>query len=127
MLASLNARLSPTVVSMTTWGCECFVVWNNRGCGHATPLHKNDFLAIDDAMSALRTAEDLPEGTPLRRLRELVNVHVTHVDAESDSQAAQVQTADGPRPMGSDPIRKALIVIRFLRTSSLMTLRRNHC
>ena len=61
---------------------------------HATPLHKNDFLAIDEVMSALRTAEDLPEGMPLRRLKELVNVHVSHVDAESDFAPMRFETVD---------------------------------
>ena len=36
-------------------------------------------------MSALRSAEDLPDDTPLRRLRKLVDGYITKVDQGSGS------------------------------------------
>ena len=41
----------------------------------ATPLAKSDFLELEDATAALMSAENLPEYTPLRRLRELLAAH----------------------------------------------------
>ncbi len=40
-----------------------------------TPLRKDDFLELEDATSALVSAENLPEQTPLRRLREKLSKH----------------------------------------------------
>jgi hypothetical protein len=72
---------------------------------HDTPLRKGDFLALDDAMAALRTASELPDGTPLRRLKELVDTHVTKVD---EDQAA----ASGHSEYQSRMIRGLWEVIR---------------
>lgn len=55
---------------------------------HATPLQKHDFLALEDAMSALGSAEDLPDDTPLRRLRKLVDGYATK--AGQDPTASEV-------------------------------------
>ncbi|TWU13366.1 Patatin-like phospholipase [Symmachiella macrocystis] len=40
-----------------------------------TPLNKADFLELDDVTAALISADNLPENTPLRRLRELLIAH----------------------------------------------------
>lgn len=40
------------------------------------PLEKNDFLDFEDTMSALFAAEDLPDESPLRKLRKLVDGRV---------------------------------------------------
>ena len=40
-----------------------------------TPLKKEDFLELEDATAALMSADNLPENTPLRRLREKLSHH----------------------------------------------------
>ena len=50
---------------------------------HSTPLRKDDFLALEDTISALCSAKDLPDETPLRRLRKLIDGHVTRASLDS--------------------------------------------
>ena len=47
----------------------------------AVPLQKEDFLELEDCTQALQSASSLPEDTPLRRLRELLDAHVPKVQA----------------------------------------------
>ena len=44
---------------------------------HRVILQKNDLLAHDEVMSALQTANELPEDSPLRRLRKLIDGYVS--------------------------------------------------
>ena len=75
-------------------GLRMFRCLEQSSIQHATPLHKNDFLALEDTMSALRTAEELPDDTPLGRLRKLVDRYVSKVDqGPAASQGEQFATA----------------------------------
>jgi predicted acylesterase/phospholipase RssA len=55
-------------------------------------LSRNDFFALDDAIKALRSARSLPEGTPVRRMHELLTKQgvkgLDDLQAETTSQMA---------------------------------------
>lgn len=58
----------------------------------AAPLRKDDFLALEDVTIALMSAANLPEGTPLRRLREKLDSydheHALRAESSTPEDAA---------------------------------------
>lgn len=50
---------------------------------YESPLSKSDFLALEDTISALRAAENLPDDTPIGRLRKLLDRYVSKLDKSS--------------------------------------------
>lgn len=74
-------------------GLRMFRCLEQSGSQHSTPLHQHDFLALEDTMSALRTADELPDDAPLGRLRALVDRHLSRADQELAAEQPKQFTA----------------------------------
>ncbi len=65
-------------------GLRMFRHLEQAGMQHAAPLCRDDFLALEDTLSALQAAEELPEDSPLGRLRKLLNLYISPSDAAGE-------------------------------------------